>query len=131
RLFQALFYNEGKATQPKSMLITEAIIGIIIGLFSFFFPGILEVAIVIIIAIWMLYHGFFDFWAGFTIPKGKVTGAFKWILVLNGLLSIIVGIFLLVNPLTGLLALLWIIAAYAIAFGALNIVLAFLHPNRK
>lgn len=131
RMFQALFYKEEKATQPKSMLITEAIVGMAIGLFSFFFPGVLEVAIVIIIAVWMLYYGFFDFWAGFTIPKGKVTNAFKWILVLNGLLSIVVGIFLLVNPLAGLLAMLWIIAAYAIAFGALNVVLAFLHPNRK
>jgi uncharacterized membrane protein HdeD (DUF308 family) len=79
----------------------------------------------------MLYYGFFDFWAGFSIPKGKVSSVFKWILVLNGLLSIVVGIFLLVNPSAGLLAMLWIIAAYAIAFGGLNVVLAFLHPNRK
>jgi len=131
RLFQVLFYKAEKATQPKSMLIIEAIVGIVIGLFSFFFPGVIEVAIVIIIAIWMLYYGFFDFWAGFSLPKGKVSSAFKWILVLNGLLSIIVGIFLLINPLTGLIAMLWVIAAYAIAFGGLNVVLAFLHPNRK
>jgi len=131
RMFQALFYKEEKATQPKSMLIIEAVAGIVIGLFSFFFPGVIEVAIVIIIAIWMLYYGVFDFWAGFSIPKGKVTHAFKWILVLNGLLSIVVGIFLLLNPLAGLLAMLGVIAAFAIIFGALNVVLAFLHPNKR
>ena len=131
RLFQLLFYKDEKATQPKSMLLIEAIVGIAIGLFAFILPGTVEIAMVFIIAIWMLYYGFFDFWAGFSIPKNRVSNAFKWLLVLNGLLSIIIGIFLLTNPLSGLLALLWIIAAYAIAFGVLNIILAFLHPTRK
>ena len=131
RLFQVLFYKEEKATQPKSMLIVEAVAGIVIGLLSFFLPGVIAVAILVIIAVWMLYYGFLDLWAGFSIPKGRASSLFKWILVLCGMLSMAVGIFLMINlgsPIKGLAV---FIATYAVAFGVLNVVLAFFHPNRK
>ncbi|HPF17413.1 MAG TPA: DUF308 domain-containing protein [Thermotogota bacterium] len=131
RLFQMLFYKEEKATQPKSMLVVEAAAGIVIGFFAFLMPSVIAVAILVILAVWMLYYGFFDFWTGFSIPKGKASNLFKWMLVLCGLLSLAVGIFLLVNfgsPIKGLVG---FIAAYAVAFGGLNCVMAFFHPNRK
>lgn len=131
KLIRMLFYKEEKATQPKSMLVVEAVAGIIIGLFSFVMPGVLTVAILVIIAVWMLYYGFLDFWAGFSIPKGKASNLFKWMLVLCGFLSIIVGIFLLLNLTSDIGGMANLLAAYAIAFGGLNVVLAFLHPNRK
>lgn len=73
RLLQLLFYKEENATQPKAMLIIEAVAGIIIGLLAFFFPSTIQIAMILIIGLWMLYYGFFEFWAGFSIPKDKVS----------------------------------------------------------
>lgn len=49
----------------------------------------------------------------------------EWFLILMGLLSIVFAIMLLWNPLPGALALLWLIASYAIVFGILGIILGF------
>ena len=46
------------------------------------------------------------------------------ILILNGVLSIAFGVILLVQPGTGALAFVWMIAWYAIFFGCLYIALA-------
>jgi uncharacterized membrane protein HdeD (DUF308 family) len=47
-----------------------------------------------------------------------------WLLALDGVISVIFGVSVLVFPGAGALALIWIIAAYAIVSGALLIVLS-------
>lgn len=113
------------------MLITETIAGIAIGFLAFIFPGVIEVVAIVIMGIALVYYGIFDFWAGFSLNGNRVRTAFKWLLVIDGVLSVIVGIFLLSNPVAGLITVLWVIASYAIVIGALNITLSFFHPNRK
>ena len=46
----------------------------------------------------------------------------EWFLILMGLLSILFAFMLLWNPIPGALALVWLIGAYAIAFGILGII---------
>ena len=118
-------------TQSKSMLYAEAIAGIVFGALAFLFPGVVEVVTLIVIAIWLLYFGIMEIWAGFSFPKNLVSSGFKWMTVINGLLSFVVGFFLIINPLGGLIAMLWVIALYAVLFGVINIVLALMHPSRN
>ena len=49
----------------------------------------------------------------------------EWLLRLSGLLSIVLGLFLMVAPGAGILALLWWVGATASVFGALTIILGF------
>ena len=49
----------------------------------------------------------------------------EWLLRLSGLLSIVLGLFLMVAPGAGTLALLWWVGATAIVFGALTIIVGF------
>jgi uncharacterized membrane protein HdeD (DUF308 family) len=49
----------------------------------------------------------------------------EWWLVLSGVASLLFGIALLISPGAGALALIWLIATYAIIFGVLLLVLAF------
>lgn len=46
-------------------------------------------------------------------------------LILAGLLSVVFGVLLVVQPAAGALTLVWLIASYAVAFGVLLIILAF------
>ena len=49
----------------------------------------------------------------------------EWILVIGGLLSVLFGIFVLAQPGAGLMAMLWVLATYAVIFGVLMVILAF------
>ena len=43
----------------------------------------------------------------------------EWLLAFSGIISILFGVALLYNPVTGALAVVWLIGAYAIVFGIL------------
>jgi uncharacterized membrane protein HdeD (DUF308 family) len=47
------------------------------------------------------------------------------LLILGGLASVVFGAFLMIQPGTGALALVWLIATYAVVFGILLVILAF------
>ena len=62
-----------------------------------------------------------------------MTRVFKWLaggvlvalLVLGGVLSVAFGIVMLVSPGSGALALIWVVASYAIAYGVLLVAFSF------
>lgn len=98
------------------------ILGIIIGFLTFHAPAITALALVIYIAAWALMIGATEIAVAFKLRR-EIKG--EWFLVLMGLLSIVFAIMLLWNPLPGALALVWLIASYAIVFGILGIILGF------
>jgi uncharacterized membrane protein HdeD (DUF308 family) len=103
-------------------VLLEGIAGIILGLLTFFYPGITALVLVYFIAAWALVTGIFEIAAAIRLRK-EIEG--EWMMVLSGILSIIFGLFLVVAPGAGALGLTWVIGAYAIVFGVVLIVLAF------
>jgi len=55
--------------------------------------------------------------------RREITG--EWVLILAGIASVVFGVLLVASPGAGALAVLWLIASYAIFFGVLLVVLAF------
>ena len=98
------------------------ILGIIIGFLTFHAPAITALVLVIYIAAWALMIGATEIAVAFKLRR-EIIG--EWFLILMGLLSIVFAIMLLWNPLPGALALVWLIASYAIVFGFLGIILGF------
>src|SRR5213080_958137 len=98
------------------------ILGIIIGFLTFHAPAITALALVIYIAAWALMIGATEIAVAFKLRR-EIKG--EWFLILMGLLSIVFAIMLLWNPLPGALALVWLIASYAIVFGFLGLILGF------
>src|SRR6266480_2017044 len=98
------------------------ILGIIIGFLTFHAPAITALVLVIYIAAWALMIGATEIAVAFKLRR-EIKG--EWFLILMGLLSIVFAIILLWNPLPGALALVWLIASYAIVFGFLGIILGF------
>lgn len=49
----------------------------------------------------------------------------EWMLILSGALSVLFGLALIVAPVAGAIALIWVIAFYAILFGVMQCAFAF------
>ena len=108
----------------------EGIVGILIGLFAFFTPIRAAALFVSILAAWAIITGILEIVAAIRLRR-HIPG--EWSLILTGALSILFGILVFFAPLAGAVALVWIIAVYAILFGILWLSLGFRlrhHPVR-
>jgi len=103
--------------------VLSGLAGVAVGIGTFFYPGITTVALFYLIAGWAIARGIFEIVAAIELRKETSGG---WALVLGGIFSILFGVLLAAYPAPGVLALVWLIGTYAVVFGAVMIVLAFL-----
>ena len=104
--------------ERRWMLILEGIVGIVAGIVTFIWPGAASLAILTIIAAWAIVTGIFEIIAAIRL-RAEIEG--EWHMLLSGLLSVLFGIALAIWPVAGLVAVTWMIGAYAIIFGILLI----------
>ena len=98
------------------------ILGVIVGIFTFVYPGITAVALLYLIAAWAVVRGVFEIVTAIQLRK-EINN--EWMLITAGILSVLFGAALVANPAAGALAMVWIIGTYAFVFGLMMIVLAF------
>jgi uncharacterized membrane protein HdeD (DUF308 family) len=92
--------------------VLDGILGIAVGVATFVFPGVTAQAMVLLIGVWAILTGIFEVIAGFELPIKR-----DWLLVLAGIASIVFGVLVFAYPVTGALAIAWLIGAYALVFG--------------
>ncbi len=110
------------------VLLLEGIVGIAIGIMAFLAPGITTLALLMYIAFWALLTGLLEIIAAVRLRK-EIEG--EWWMILSGVASIIFAVLLFLYPSSGALAMVWIIAAYAILFGVFLIMLGFKLRSRR
>jgi uncharacterized membrane protein HdeD (DUF308 family) len=103
-------------------LVLEGLVGIAAGLVTFFWTGAATIAILSIIAAWSVITGVFEVVSAIRLRE-EIEG--EWLLLISGVLSVLFGVALVIWPVAGLLAVTWMIGAYAIVFGFLLTVLGF------
>lgn len=103
-------------------LVLVGLLGIGIGITTFMWPGVTALTLLFFIAGWVIATGVLQIVGAIELRK---TIDNEWWLILNGALSVLFGILLFVMPGAGALALIWLIALFAIAFGILMVGFAF------
>ncbi len=104
------------------VLLLWGLVGIGAGILTFVAPGITALALLFYIAVWAIATGVLQIVAAVRLRK-EIKG--EWLLILGGLASVVFGVLLVAQPGAGALAVLWLIAAYAILFGILMTLLSF------
>lgn len=97
-------------------------LSMLVGVLTVLWPGLTGLALLYVIALWALITGVFEVIAAYELRK-EIDN--EWILALSGILSVVFGLMLLLFPFSGVLAVVWIIAIYAILFGVMQISLGF------
>jgi len=114
------------AGKPMWPLIVMGLIGIAAGLITLFRPGITEIALLATIAAWAILVGFLQIFAAIALRKMIRN---EWWMALSGLLAVAFGVLMLLRPQAGALAVVLIIAWYAMVFGIAVIMLGFRIKN--
>jgi uncharacterized membrane protein HdeD (DUF308 family) len=116
--------NSGKGGEiaPRWWLAIVGLVGLLAGLVAFGSPGLTALVLLMFIAGWAIVIGALEIWGAIQLRK-EVEG--EWWLILSGLLSIAFGVLLVARPGPGALALVWVIATFAILHGGTLIALAF------
>ncbi len=103
------------------LLGIEGVLGIVAGGLAIFFPAITALVLAFIIAGWALVTGVLEIAAAVSLRRVIQN---EWVLGLSGVLSIVFAVLVAIFPGAGLVAMIWLIGAYAIVWGALLIGLA-------
>jgi uncharacterized membrane protein HdeD (DUF308 family) len=109
-------------------LVLVGLLGIGIGITTFLSPGLTALTLLYFIAGWIVATGLLQIVGAVELRKAIDD---EWWLILDGALSVVVGILLFIMPGPGALALIWLIAVFAIAFGILMVGFAFKVKNFK
>ena len=110
------------------MFLLEGLLGIVAGIVALIWPGLASLVLIYMIASWAVVTGILEIAAAIRL-RNEITN--EWMLGLGGLVSIILGVVLFLEPVAGGLAIIWTIAAYALIFGVLLVILGFRLRNWK
>lgn len=96
------------------VLLLQGLFGIGVGVVTLFNPVLTAIALLVYIAAWAILVGGLQIFAGIKL-RDELTG--EWWLVLGGALGVAFGILMVWHPAAGAVALLWLIASYAVIWG--------------
>jgi uncharacterized membrane protein HdeD (DUF308 family) len=102
--------------------LLEGLLGIGAGIVALIWPGLTSLVLIYMIASWAVITGILEIAAAIRL-RNEISN--EWVLGLGGLVSIGLGILLFLQPAAGGLAIIWTIAAYALIFGVLLVILGF------
>ena len=92
------------------------------GIVTLLWPGVTALALLWVLAVWAIVRGIFEILAAFHLRKELSN---EWLLILNGVLTVLFGLVLIFAPVAGILAALWMLGTFAIIAGIVMIVLGF------
>ena len=108
--------------RPVWTLAVIGVLGLGAGLVTLIAPAVAGAVLLAFIAAWAIVTGVFQVVHAIRVRKAIDD---EWMLILSGVLSVLIGIYILVDPARGALAIVWVIAAWSIVCGAMLVAAAF------
>lgn len=117
--FFSAFRSEQK--EERGWLIVSSLLGIAVGVMVLAWPSISALALLYVIGAYAFALGFLLIVGAFRLP---LNGTDTALMILSGIIAILFGIVIFAKPGAGALATLAVIAAFALATGATQLVVA-------
>jgi uncharacterized membrane protein HdeD (DUF308 family) len=117
------FFRHGDLTWGRRvLLLLWGVVQIVAGIVLWFAPGLGAVTMMVIFGVWAMLTGMFLLVSAFSSDGHLMS---PWLQGLVGILGVLAGIYLVIEPGRGALATIWAIGVIAIVYGILLIVAAF------
>lgn len=100
----------------KAWYVIGGLVSLAAGVITFARPGVTAIALLMLIGVWAIVRGVIEIVAAIQIRK-LVEG--EWLLALAGVVSVLFGLIVLFRPGAGALAIIWLIAFFALILGFL------------
>lgn len=109
-------------SRPWWLLLIEGFIDIAAGVLTFLSPSLTAIALLYLIAVWAVVTGMVEIVSAIRL-RADIKN--EGLLALSGVLSVTLGVVLVIWPGASALGLVWLLGAYALVFGLLQIGLGF------
>jgi uncharacterized membrane protein HdeD (DUF308 family) len=106
----------GGAPMPRWWLALLGLLGIVVGGMTLAWPGITALVLLLFIAAWAIVSGIMQIIGAIQLRK-EIDD--EWWLIAGGVVSVLFGLVLIVQPGTGALALVWLIGTFAFLYGVI------------
>jgi uncharacterized membrane protein HdeD (DUF308 family) len=117
----AAYALPGAARQHRVWLALHSLVGLVVGTAMLVWPDLSATALLYAIAIWAIAEGVIEIVAAFTLP---ISGTRTVLLAISGIVLAAFGVVMFVEPGDGAIALLALVAAFALVRGTFDVVLA-------
>ena len=107
-------YQIREGNRPWLSMALVGVIGVAAGLVTFIWPAMTAITLLTFIAMWAVFMGLFQIVTALRMRK-SIRG--EWFQALSGVLSVAFGAAMIASPGAGALAVVWLIASFALAFG--------------
>lgn len=110
------------------VLLVGGLCGVVAGVLAFIYPSITALILTVLVGLWSLSIGIVQIYAGIKLRKEIEN---EWLIILSGVLSLLVGLFLVANPIAGAVMLVWVAAFMALFYGIFLILASFKFKKLK
>jgi uncharacterized membrane protein HdeD (DUF308 family) len=109
-------------TKHRWWLGVVGLISIIAGILTFSWPALTALVLLYLIAARALITGMIDFASAIALRREIYD---EWLLAVGGIAAVVFGIIMFASPAAGALAVIWLIALYAVVIGVLMLAFGF------
>jgi uncharacterized membrane protein HdeD (DUF308 family) len=95
------------------ILVAGAVVALILGVLAVWNPIGFAIAITLLIGVWSLVSGIVQVFAALALRPVP----YWWVLAVSGVLGVIVGMYIVLQPVAGTVVLVWALGLYAIVYG--------------
>lgn len=127
-LLASYIRGEPEARRAGWIVAAMGVLGIVVGFAAFLWPEITALWLLALVAFWAIFMGILQLVAAIRLRR-EIEGEL-W-LAIGGIIAIAFGVYLIVNPGDGLVSLVWLVGFWAVAFGVINLVLAWRLRNLR
>jgi uncharacterized membrane protein HdeD (DUF308 family) len=121
-VFSLISAVRGVPGESRVWLALTGVLGIVIGVVAFAWPGITELVLLMLIAAWAIVTGVFQIISA--VRLRRVIEA-EWLFILRGVVAVLFGLVIVARPAAGALAVVWLIGIMALAYGVVLVLVAF------